>query len=134
MDIRNCRGCGRIFNYAVGPLLCPACREVQEGKFQQVKEYIREHKGVGIREVAEECDVETSQIQQWLREERLELAEDSAIALNCDSCGAPIRSGRYCDKCKYNMTMGLKSAYSQKKPEADRRDLNKDGTSRMRFL
>lgn len=135
MDIRNCRGCGRIFNYAVGPLLCPACRERQEEDFQRVKEYIREHNGVGIREVSQECDVETSQIQQWLREERLELTEGSAISLNCDSCGAPIRTGKYCEKCKYEMTTGFKNAFSQPKPAQEKNSsLKKDGSDKMRFL
>lgn len=62
MNIRNCRNCGRIFNYVAGSIICPACRESMEAKFQEVKEYIREHKGVGIAQVAEACDVEASQI------------------------------------------------------------------------
>ena len=73
MDVRNCRKCGRIFNYVMGPIMCPACVEAQEAKFQTVKTYIRENPGVGVPEVARECDVETSQIYQWLREERLQL-------------------------------------------------------------
>ena len=73
--------CGHIFNYVAGPILCPHCREKMEAKFQEVKEYIRANPGVGIQDVAENCDVEPSQIQQWLREERLELTEGSAIYL-----------------------------------------------------
>lgn len=89
MNIRNCRMCGHIFNYVAGPILCPHCREKMEAKFQEVKEYIRANPGVGIQDVAENCDVEPSQIQQWLREERLELTEGSAIYLQCEKCGAP---------------------------------------------
>ena len=48
------------FNYVVGPVLCPACREKLEEKFQEVKEYIRDHKGVGIMEVSEACDVDAA--------------------------------------------------------------------------
>ena len=107
MNVRNCRKCGRMFNYITGMPICPACKEVMEVKFQEVKEYIREHKGAGINEVARECNVETQQITQWLREDRLELAEDSAIMINCESCGSPIRSGKYCDRCRANMTNSL---------------------------
>ena len=73
MNVRNCRKCGRLFNYISGPSWCPACREQMEVKFQEVKEYIRENPGVGIKQVSEACDVEPAQINQWLREERLEL-------------------------------------------------------------
>ena len=90
MNIRNCRMCGHIFNYVAGPILCPHCREKMEAKFQEVKEYIRANPGVGIQDVAENCDVEPSQIQQWLREERLELTEGSAIYLQCEKCGAKL--------------------------------------------
>ena len=29
-DIRNCRICGKIFNYVVGPVVCPRCKEKLE--------------------------------------------------------------------------------------------------------
>lgn len=107
MNVRNCRKCGRMFNYITGMPICPTCREAMEAKFQEVKEYIREHKGAGINEVADACEIETAQITQWLREDRLELAADSAVMINCEKCGAPIRSGKYCDKCRANMTNSL---------------------------
>ena len=69
MNVRNCRKCGKLFNYISGPSWCPACREQMETKFQEVKEYIRENPGVFVQQVAEACDVEPSQINQWLREE-----------------------------------------------------------------
>jgi len=107
MNVRNCKSCGKLFNYIAGPPICPACKEASEAKFQEVKQYIRDHKGVGITEVAEACDVDPAQIRLWLREDRLEVTEDSAIMLNCEGCGAPIRSGRMCDKCKANMANTL---------------------------
>lgn len=134
MNVRNCRGCGRIFNYVAGPFLCPACREKMEVKFQEVKEYIRDNPGVGIPQVSQECDVDPSQIQQWLREERLELAEGSAINLICEGCGGPIRSGRFCEKCKYDMTMGFKNVLESAKKK-DVGQTKHDGKDpKMRFL
>ena len=136
MNVRNCRLCGRIYNYVAGPNICPNCRDGMEAKFQEVKEYIREHKGCGIQEVADACDVETGQIRQWLREDRLEVTEDSAIFLNCESCGAPIRSGRFCEKCAYNMKQGFDEAIGAgKKAAAPKQPERKDGDkAKMRFL
>lgn len=134
MNIRNCRNCGRIFNYVAGSVICPACRESMEAKFQEVKEYIREHKGVGIAQVAEACDVEASQIRQWLREERLEVTEDSAMFLNCDNCGAPIRCGKFCDKCKASMTKGFNEVLSASQPAPTQPTKKKEDGAKMRFL
>ena len=134
MNIRNCRNCGNIFNYLSGPIVCPACKESLEAKFQEVKLYIEEHPGVGIKQVSDACDVETSQIQQWLREERLEVTENSAIYLNCESCGAPIRSGRYCDKCRNNLTNGFKSVIRSSQPVQELEKKKPDEKNKMRFL
>lgn len=134
MNIRNCRSCGRIFNYVAGPIMCPSCREGLEKKFQEVKEYIREHPGVTIPEVSEVCDVEPSTIRQWLREERLELSESSPIYLNCESCGALIRCGKYCEKCKLDTTRGFKDILNQNKPKAPEPVKPESGPSKMRYL
>ena len=135
MEVRNCRGCGRIFNYVAGPHLCQICREKMEVKFQEVKEYIRANPGVGMREVSEPCDVEMSQIQQWLREERLEVTENSAIFISCEGCGANIRSGKYCDSCKAAMTNGFRNILNANKPKQELPKPSRDRDNpKMRFL
>ena len=60
MNVRNCRKCGKIFNYVSGLPICPACRDEAEKKFQVVKKFIRENPRADIREVAAACEVETS--------------------------------------------------------------------------
>ena len=64
MNVKNCKKCGRLFNYVAGPFICPVCREETEKKFVEVKQYIREHKVTGVHEVAEACDVDVRQIHQ----------------------------------------------------------------------
>ena len=135
MNVRNCKKCGNIFNYISGPPICPNCREKLEEKFQEVKEYIREHKGVGIAQISEACNVDPQQIRQWLREDRLEVTEDSAIMLNCESCGAPIRSGRFCEKCKAKNINGFNSILEANKPKPVDKPFKRDKEApKMRFL
>ena len=135
MNIRNCRKCGRVFNYMSGAPICPACRDSVEAKFQEVKEYIREHRGAGIMEVAEACEVEPSQIRQWLKDDRLEVTEDSAIFLNCESCGAPIRSGKFCEKCKSSMSQSFGDVLKTSRPEPQKPSSeDQRQNARMRFL
>ncbi|MBQ8946393.1 MAG: flagellar protein [Lachnospiraceae bacterium] len=132
MDVRNCRGCGKMFNYITGPIICPACREKREEKFQEVKKYIQDNKGVGVTDVAEACDVDPGQIRQWIREERLEFAEGS-LELGCEQCGAPITSGRFCAKCKASMANSLNNVYQQPTVSQPAKD-DKTGGPKMRFL
>ena len=134
MNVKACKGCKRLFNYIMGQNYCPACKEKLEEKFQEVKRYIQKNTGVGIQEVATACDVETSQIRQWLREDRLELATDSALYLNCESCGQPIRSGKFCEKCKANMTKELQSVIRTNKPAEPKTVKDQKDNAKMRYL
>lgn len=135
MEVRNCRGCGRLFNYITGgSYLCPACLEELEEKFEVAKKYIRENKTASIHEVAEEADVSVKQIEKWVREERLAFADDSPVGIACEKCGKMIRSGKFCDACKSSMASNFSELYEQpkKKVEPPRRD-TKDNP-KMRFL
>lgn len=134
MDVRNCRKCGRIFNYVVGPFICPRCREAMENKFQEVKSYVKENPGVSVPEVSEACEVESAQIYQWLREERLELTDGSAITLSCESCGRSIKSGKYCEQCKRELTTGFNKAIAKERPREQDKHEKKDSSSKMRYL
>ena len=64
MDVRNCRTCGRLFNYLAGPPICPECSKDLEEKFHVVKEYVRDNPNAPIATVAEENDVSVKQIKQ----------------------------------------------------------------------
>lgn len=133
MNVRNCKKCGRIFTYVSGLPLCPSCREAMEADFQKVKEYIQNNRDTTIKTVAKECEVEENMIRQWVREERLVFAEGSSIDLECETCGAPIRTGRYCEKCKQETANSFASAGRQKvAPTIQKKDTREN--PRMRFL
>ena len=109
MAVSNCQRCGRIFNYVAGQRICENCRRELEVQFQQVKEYIRENPNQGIKEVAEGAEVPEKQIRQWVREERLEFSKGAGV-LACEKCGKAISPGRFCEKCKAEMSGSLNAA------------------------
>lgn len=132
MDVRNCRKCGKIFNYVAGNIICPVCREDEEKKFHEVKAFVSENKTCGIAEIIEACDVTNNQITQWIREERLVFGDDSPIGINCEICGVTIKTGRYCEKCKNDIAKGL--AMPKKEEPAPETHKDRRESSRMRFL
>ena len=131
MNVRNCRKCGRVFNYIIGQTLCLSCRDELESKFKEVKEYVQKNRGCTINDVAEICEVEASQIKQWIREERLTFSEESMQGIECEQCGAMIRSGRFCDACKSKLQNELRRAAHIPSAEEKKASREKD---RMRFL
>jgi flagellar operon protein (TIGR03826 family) len=132
MDVRNCKDCGKLFNYLNGPALCPTCMKKLDDKFTVVKEYIYNHPGAGIQEVSEENEVSIPQIKQWIREERLAFAEDSMVGIECENCGTTIRTGRFCQSCKDKLANNLGNVYRTAESPQLKKDTKE--SPKMRFL
>lgn len=131
MEVKNCKGCGTLFNYIGGAPLCANCQKDLEEKFDLVKQYIYDNPGANISQVADDNEVTVSQIKKWVREERLEFTESSSVQLDCESCGKPVRTGKYCPACKDKMQNRFGDMYREAKPEVKKQ--KRDG-NRMRFL
>lgn len=136
MDVRNCRKCGRLYNYIGGSYrhLCPQCINDMEELFQTVKKYIEDNPGASMPIVTRECGVSSQQIENWVREERLCLSEDSPIGISCEQCGRTIRMGKYCPECKNKLANNLERAYGTPVIETPKKTLRDRKDARMRFL
>jgi len=135
MEVRSCRGCGKLYNY-LGPSTpaCPACMQAMEEKFQQCKEYIRDNPGANIQKVAEDTETSVKMIKQWVREERLTFAEGSVVGIECESCGASILTGRYCPACKGRLQQSLINASKRTPAPEPTNNSKNDRDNKMRFL
>lgn len=113
MEVRNCKQCGRLYNYVGGTYknLCPACADKIEAKFVSAKTYIEENPGASINEVSEAVEINVKQIEKWVREERLFFADDSPIGIPCEKCGKTIKTGRYCHDCATALEDTFKEMY-----------------------
>lgn len=133
MEVRNCKECGKIFNYVEGAPLCPACAKKMEDKFEGVKEYIYDNPNASINQVAEDNEVSVQQIKRWIREERLSFSDSSEIGIECEKCGAMIKTGRFCKACKKRLETTFGNMYQVKKaPEPRKRPGSAE--AKMRFL
>ena len=132
MNVRNCKNCGRLFNYIAGPPICPECKDQIEKKFQQAKEFVRNTAHATVAMVAEEVDVPEQQVKQWIREERLVFADSAIAGIACEVCGEPISTGRFCAKCKNQVMNDLNGAI--KRPDAPVIKKKERENPRMRFL
>jgi flagellar operon protein (TIGR03826 family) len=134
-DVRNCRKCGKIFNYIGGAPICPACREKDEEDFQRVKKYLYENPGASLTQVSTELEISVEMIKRFLREGRLEIANDEGnLVLECENCGRSIKTGRFCPDCERNLASGFKSAASQMKLDLDSRSTSERKSLGLRYL
>ena len=132
MDVRNCKKCGKLFNYNGEPL-CPPCAKELEEKFFEVREYIYNHPNESMVAVSENTDVPVQQIKRWIRQERLTFTKESGVAIDCELCGKAILTGRYCKECKHKMQNSFSSMYREPaKKDSSGKTVSSNG--KMRFL
>lgn len=118
-DLRNCPRCGKLFAH-IGRPICNRCIEEEEEEFKVVKEYIYKNPGATVFEVSDATGVSVDKIMRFLREERLEISsENSNLILECEKCGTPIKTGRYCEQCRVNLSNEMKREFGigQRKQE-----------------
>lgn len=133
MNVSNCRGCGRLFNAISNEKICPNCQKELDEKFVKVKEYLRENPNSSVDDVSKQCEVSTKQIRQWVREERLTFSESSMEGIDCERCGAMIKTGRFCETCKAAVGNDLMSVTKKPRVLEEPKKSTKE-RDRMRFL
>lgn len=119
-ELRNCPRCGKLFSYFGRPI-CNRCIDEEEEEFKIVKEYIYNNPGATVFEVADATEVSVDKILRFLKEERLEITSDNVnLILECESCGRPIKTGKYCEQCKVKLSSEMRREFGigQRKREA----------------
>ncbi len=124
-----CPECGGIMVFkGVGEYKCEKCGCTGYDDYGKARNYLEQHPGATVAEVAGATGVEQKSIRNMVKECRLEIAPTSKVFLRCEICGVSIRYGRYCAKCevahhreieerarkKINMT-----GYSTERPSAE---------------
>lgn len=119
-ELKNCKKCGRVFQYNGITKICERCRRKEDERFKIVREYIYDYPGATLVEVSEETGVEEDVILRYIRAGKLEIVgENSSLLIECERCGRGIRTGRFCDVCIEEMRKGLSPDIKQKKPQKD---------------
>ena len=126
MTIRNCKRCGKIFQYDGVHKICKNCRVQEEQDFEKVKEFLKENPNSSINVVSEETGVEKKTIIEFIKNDRL-IAEDLEIdvTIRCQRCGKEIKHGKYCDKCISDMKNEIESV-TKKKEKPNKRKKGKE--------
>ncbi len=134
-DVRNCRRCGRIYNYLGGAPICSVCREQDEVDFKRVKEYLYKNPGASMSEVSTILEISVERIKGYLKEGRLEIINNEGnMVLECETCGKAIRTGRFCDECAKGLANDLKFTATQMRTDVEKNDTRKKSAVEMRYL
>lgn len=126
----TCTECGGLMIFkGVGEYECEECGRLDYDDYGKVRNYIEKHGTATAAQVADATGVTQKSIRDMLKESRLEIAPNSNAFLQCEMCGANIRSGRFCPKCemtyhrnfeeKMRKNGGIMAGFSMEKPAGE---------------
>lgn len=107
---KMCPKCGTVMKYMYGEVFsCPACGQKELSDFGKVREFLDINGPQPAIVISDNTGVDVSIINQFLKEGRVEIPDGSDVYIQCQSCGADIRYGRFCPDCILKMTKNLGS-------------------------
>lgn len=132
-ELRNCKKCGKLFNYIGGVSMCSECISEDEENYQKIKKYLYENPGASISQLSSDLDMTLETIKRFLRDGRLEIVGDNGIpVMHCERCSEPIKTGRFCDECSRDISKEFSSIANKMKDKTAYS--GKDHGHRMRYL
>lgn len=103
MALKYCPECDKL--YMENPVgICLACQDAEEPLAEKVRAFLRESNKATIEEVHQATGVKHKTILRMIRSGRIQSEHGFSIFFNCESCGAPIQDGRYCDACSRKLS------------------------------
>jgi len=96
-----CTRCGgALEQIARGTYQCVDCGYEDYDSYRKVRNYLDKEGPRSVTEIMHATGVSRNTIEYFLKDERLEIPFGSPILLVCSGCGAGIRTGELCEKCK----------------------------------
>lgn len=109
LNVANCPRCGRIYAKTMKNL-CPDCLREEEELYEKVYRFLRDNPKSTVQQVSKATDVPEERILNFLRQDRIMSSEWSQLTYPCETCGADISGGRFCESCNQKIQESLQSA------------------------
>ncbi|MGP4068814.1 TIGR03826 family flagellar region protein [Halobacillus sp. B29] len=113
--LANCPRCSALFLTGTSAV-CNQCRNKEEQNYQKVYAFMRkkQNRMASVEEIEVATEVSEKQIREFVKQKRLHPAQFPNISYPCEKCERPIQDGRICERCKLEITKGLKRHESNK--------------------
>ncbi len=93
-------GCKDLEYISMGTYRCVRCSKDNYDDFQTIRNYLDKAGAMSAIVIERETGVPRRIIEYFFEEEYLEIPKGSPDRVPCRNCGAPIRTGILCERCK----------------------------------
>lgn len=97
----ECGYCGgAVEQSSLGVYICQECGKENYDDFQKIRNYLETVGAAPVAVISRNTGVSYKTIEHFWNEEFLEIPKTIDVRMACGRCGAAIRTGILCDKCK----------------------------------
>ncbi|MGM9923430.1 MAG: TIGR03826 family flagellar region protein [Bacillus sp. (in: firmicutes)] len=127
-EIANCPNCSEIFFQSKYRDVCEKCYKQENEIFDVVYQYIRkkENRTAKLEQVLEDTGAPEELLIKFIKTGRLRLSRFPNLSYKCDQCGASIREGKLCSRCREAIMKELKAFEEEERrrtaPKRDQRN------------
>ena len=117
MEVFNCPNCNSLFVMTKFRDVCDACYKEEEAQYDKVYAYIRKkiNRTASMMQVVKDTGVEETLIIKFVRTGKLRIAQFTNLGIPCEKCGANIKNGRLCGKCRDSLVTDLQAFENEEK-------------------
>lgn len=83
-----------------GTYKCPSCGHTALDDWGKVREFLYSHKNSTALDIENALGISRREVNQMLRESKIQVANGADTLLTCTICGKRILSGKYCERCE----------------------------------
>lgn len=99
-----CKYCnGKLKLISKGIYKCIKCGAENYDYYQTVRNYLEKAGPCSIIVIERATGVPRASIDYFIKQEMLEIPKASSVRLRCEKCGAPIRTGYLCERCRSSL-------------------------------
>jgi hypothetical protein len=102
-----CEICGRVVILTAYDV-CYRCRGQRQREVEAIFNYLKEHRGASINNIAEATGVNAGLVLKMVQKGNLEVFRP-AFSKHCQSCGQAIQEGKFCKECGRGIKQAMKS-------------------------
>ena len=132
---RQCPKCGAWLSVIIDrDTICNRCGHEEKSDYGKIKEFIYDNGASPANIISLATGVSEDIIDFFLKEEYIEVAEDSPTFFTCEICGNPIRTGRVCPACSKKQMTKLKGVYNENPKSDSPNSTSSSKKNKMRFI
>ncbi|MDF2534995.1 MAG: hypothetical protein K0R18_1154 [Bacillales bacterium] len=126
-QLESCPRCDKIFVRTKMRDICEECFKKDYEYLQTVLNFLRKrtNRTASLKEICEKTSVDIEYIERFIQTGKIKVADFPNLGYPCKKCGALIKDGTICIKCREEMNDELRSFAKEQERQKEIEERNK---------